>query len=87
MAMGRRESERQTDFWVPTASLPQSPGHPFYEQVNDVLACGSRELRPRKRSTKADLELIRYVKPDTTRIEGSILWDGWVRQAPGVLPG
>jgi transposase len=38
MAMGRRPAERQADFWVPTLSLPQSPGHPFYEQLNQVLA-------------------------------------------------
>ena len=38
MAMGQRQSERQAGFWVPTASLPQSPGHPFYEQLNQVLA-------------------------------------------------
>jgi transposase len=38
MALGRRESERQADFWVPTTDLPQSPGHPFYEQLNQVLA-------------------------------------------------
>jgi transposase len=38
MALGRREVERQADFWVPTADLPRSPGHPFYEQLNQVLA-------------------------------------------------
>src|SRR4030065_129752 len=38
MAMGRQESEQQPEFWVPTAALPQSPGHPFYEQLNQVLA-------------------------------------------------
>jgi hypothetical protein len=38
MAMGRRESERQAYFWVPTADLPQSPGHPFCEQLNRALA-------------------------------------------------
>lgn len=38
MALGRRKAERQTDFWVPTANLPVSPGHPFYEQLNQVLA-------------------------------------------------
>jgi hypothetical protein len=45
MAMGRREVERQADFWVPTAELPQSPGHPFREQLNRVLAAagGGRE--------------------------------------------
>lgn len=38
MALGRRKARRQADFWVPTADLPQSPGHPFYEQLNQVLA-------------------------------------------------
>jgi transposase len=38
MALGRRAAERQGDFWVPTADLPRSPGHPFYEQLNAVLA-------------------------------------------------
>jgi transposase len=38
MALGRRKTERQADFWVPTADLPRSPGHPFYEQLNQVLA-------------------------------------------------
>jgi len=38
MALGRRQSERQSEFWVPTTDLPQSPGHPFYEQLNQVLA-------------------------------------------------
>jgi transposase len=38
MALGRRKVERQAGFWVPTTDLPQSPGHPFYEQLNQVLA-------------------------------------------------
>ena len=38
MALGRRKPEQQSEFWVPTADLPQSPGHPFYEQLNQVLA-------------------------------------------------
>ena len=38
MAMGRQASEQQSEFWVPTAALPQSPGHPFYEQLNQILA-------------------------------------------------
>jgi transposase len=38
MALGRRKPEPQSEFWVPTADLPQSPGHPFYEQLNEVLA-------------------------------------------------
>jgi len=38
MALGRRESERQTELWVPTAELPRTPGHPFYEKLNQLLA-------------------------------------------------
>jgi len=38
MALGRRKPEQQSEFWVPTADLPQSPGHPFYEQLNQILA-------------------------------------------------
>jgi len=37
MSMGERESERQPDLWMPTASLARSPGHPFYERVNQLL--------------------------------------------------
>jgi len=38
MAMGQRQSEQPAEFWVPTANLPRSPGHAFYEQLNQVLA-------------------------------------------------
>ena len=38
MAMGRRKGERQQELWVETQSLPCSPGHPFYEQLNAVLS-------------------------------------------------
>jgi len=37
MAMGRRTREEQGTFWVPTGDLPQSGGHPFYEQLNKIL--------------------------------------------------
>jgi hypothetical protein len=37
MAMGHRRKQQQPDFWIPTADLPQSPGHPFYERLNKVL--------------------------------------------------
>jgi len=37
MSMGRRKQERQSEFWVIAQSLPRSPGHPFYEQLNQVL--------------------------------------------------
>lgn len=38
MSMGRRKQERQSEFWVLAQSLPRSPGHPFYEQLNQVLS-------------------------------------------------
>ncbi len=36
MAMGRRK-DTQSDFWIATQDLPSSPGHPFYEQLNELL--------------------------------------------------
>jgi transposase len=38
MAMGRRRTRvRQEQLWTPTASLPVSASHPFYERLNRVL--------------------------------------------------
>jgi len=37
MALGKRKREEQ-DLWVATADLPKSPGHPFYRQLNGLLA-------------------------------------------------
>lgn len=38
MAMGNRPEERQSPLFVPTGQLARSPGHPFYERVNTLLA-------------------------------------------------
>jgi transposase len=38
MALGRRKRQRQAELWVPTADVPAAPGHPFYEQLNRLLA-------------------------------------------------
>jgi transposase len=38
MALGRRDSERQGEFWVPTDRMPRSPGHVFYQKLNRLLA-------------------------------------------------
>jgi transposase len=38
MAMSKRPTERQEDMWVPTQALARSPGHPFYERLNVLLA-------------------------------------------------
>jgi transposase len=37
MAMGKRRREQQAA-WVATTDLPKSPGHPFYEKLNRLLA-------------------------------------------------
>ena len=37
MAMGRRRATVQGEFWIPTNSLRQAPGHPFYQRLNAVL--------------------------------------------------
>jgi transposase len=38
MSMGRHPSEQQAELWVPTADLPRSPGHVFYDKLNQLLA-------------------------------------------------
>jgi transposase len=38
MSMGRRSTEQQAELWVPTADLPLSPGHVFYDKLNALLA-------------------------------------------------
>lgn len=38
MSMGRRPTEQQAELWVPTADLPLSPGHVFYDKLNALLA-------------------------------------------------
>jgi transposase len=38
MALGRRNEERQAEFWVATQHLPVAPGHVFYEKLNGLLA-------------------------------------------------
>lgn len=38
MSMGRRPTEQQAHLWVPTADLPLSPAHVFYDKLNTLLA-------------------------------------------------
>jgi transposase len=38
MALGKREREEQSEFWVATSDLPKSIGHIFYEKLNQLLA-------------------------------------------------
>ncbi len=37
MSMGRRKTEHQSDLWIPSTQLPQSPGHIFYQKLNRLL--------------------------------------------------
>src|SRR5574341_1117860 len=41
MAMGRKRRRPQDTMWVATSDLPKSPGHPFYQRLNQVLAANS----------------------------------------------
>jgi transposase len=41
MAMGKRKKGRQDTMWVASSDLPKSPGHPFYQRLNKVLAANS----------------------------------------------
>ena len=38
MAMGQRKRELQQSFWIATADLPQTSGHPFYDRLNQILS-------------------------------------------------
>src|SRR5262249_49347458 len=37
MSMGRRPTEQQAELWVPTADLPLSPSHVFYDKLKALL--------------------------------------------------
>jgi len=37
MALGKRQRHQQ-EMWVATTDLPKSPGHPFYQRLNELLA-------------------------------------------------
>ena len=43
MAMGR-ESDRQGDLMVSWAEMPRSPGHVFYDRLQEVLLIGDFDL-------------------------------------------
>src|SRR5213080_1054538 len=43
MAMGR-ESDRQSDLMVTWAEMPRSPGHVFYDRLQEVLIAGGFDL-------------------------------------------
>ena len=40
MSMSKREESQQEEMWVPTRTLSEGPGHPFYTRLNRLLAEG-----------------------------------------------
>jgi transposase len=38
MSMSPRSKEKQPDLWIATTELARTPGHPFYDQLNRLLA-------------------------------------------------
>ena len=38
MALGRRRTSQQGELFLTSADLPQSPGHAFYDRLNEILA-------------------------------------------------
>jgi transposase len=38
MSMRKRPAQRQEQFWIATAQMPQPPSHPFYQKLNQTLA-------------------------------------------------
>ena len=38
MSMSKRQRQRQANLWISTAQIVRSPGHPFYQRLNQVLA-------------------------------------------------
>lgn len=38
MSMRRRPTEKQPDLWIATDDLARTPGHPFYDRLNAILA-------------------------------------------------
>ena len=38
MSMRRKPTEKQPELWIATSDLARTPGHPFYERLNVVLA-------------------------------------------------
>lgn len=45
MSMGQREGESQGELWIPTGDLAGSPGHPFYERLNEILQAADFDAR------------------------------------------
>ena len=40
MAMGKRNNQTEQPMFILGTNLPQTPGHPFYAKLNELLAAG-----------------------------------------------
>jgi transposase len=38
MSMRKRPTQHRADLWIAAGELSRSPGHPFYERLNGILA-------------------------------------------------
>src|ERR1700733_9345269 len=53
MAMGtRKQREKQEDIWIAHTALPSSPGHPFYQRLNELLEAEKFDEFVEKRCAK-----------------------------------
>jgi transposase len=52
MAMGKRKSHQQPPLFIVAADLPQTPAHPFYRKLNQVLAGDGFDAFVEKRCQK-----------------------------------
>jgi len=46
MAMGKRSKrERQEELWIATGAIVETPGHAFYDRLNEILGCNGFDRR------------------------------------------
>ena len=66
MAMGtRRQREKQADLWIAHTDLASSPGHPFYQKLNELLEAETFDEFVESRCAK--FYASRYGRPSLTR--------------------
>jgi transposase len=65
MAMGtRKQREKQEDIWIAHTALPSSPGHPFYQRLNELLEAEKFDEYVERRCAK--FYAAKYGRPSLT---------------------
>ena len=65
MAMGtRKRREKQEDIWIAHTALPASPGHPFYQRLNELLEAEKFDEYVERRCAK--FYAAKYGRPSLT---------------------